>query len=88
MKNVLIDPLLNLDSYRKLNESIEKSEFPIMIHGLIEENISHITYALNKHLNKQIFIITSEETRAKKLAENLTSMTNSDDIEYFPKRET
>ncbi len=87
MRDILIDPLLNLDSYKKLNESIVNHEFPIMIHGLIEENHSHFVYALNRHLNRQIIIITAEETRAKKLVENIKAMSSYGDAEYFPKKE-
>ena len=87
MRDVLIDPLMNLDSYKKLNESIVKKEFPIMIHGLIEENLLHLAYALNRHLDRQIIVITAEETSAKKLAENIRAMSRNADVEYFPKKE-
>lgn len=87
MRDVLIDPLMNLDSYKKLNESIVKKEFPIMIHGLIEENLLHLAYALNRHLDRQIIVITAEETSAKKLAEDIRAMSRNADVEYFPKKE-
>jgi transcription-repair coupling factor (superfamily II helicase) len=87
MRDVLIDPLMNLDSYKKLNESIVKKEFPIMIHGLIEENLLHLAYALNRHLDRQIIVITAEETSAKKLAEDIRAMSRHADVEYFPKKE-
>lgn len=87
MRDVLIDPLMNLDSYKKLNESIVKKEFPIMIHGLIEENLLHLAYALNRHLDRQIIVITAEETSAKKLAEDIRAMSSYADVEYFPKKE-
>ncbi|TFZ39650.1 transcription-repair coupling factor [Soehngenia longivitae] len=87
MRDVLIDPLMNLDSYKKLNESIVKKEFPIMIHGLIEENILHLAYALNRHLDRQIIVITAEETNARKLAEDIRAMSSHADVEYFPKKE-
>lgn len=87
MRDVLIDPLMNLDSYKKLNESIANKEFPIMIHGLIEENLLHLAYALNRHIDRQIIVITAEETSAKKLAEDIRAMSNYADVEYFPKKE-
>lgn len=64
--NMFIDSLKNLSSYDQLTKEINKKSSPIALHGLSEENIAHIIYGLNQHLDRQILIMTYDELRAKK----------------------
>ena len=57
-KNVFIDNLKNLDSYGDLLDSVKSNKSPISVRGLSGESISHISYSLNRHLNKQDIITT------------------------------
>ncbi len=74
MKDFLIDPLKDLKSYRGLIEDIEKGLSPIASHGIVGENLGHIVYGLNRHLNKKILLITNEEKKARKLYEEVQSL--------------
>lgn len=84
--NMFIDSLKNLSSYGQLTNEINKKTSPIALHGLSEENIAHISYGLNQHLDKQILIITYDELRAKKIAEDLEFF-SEENSELFPTRE-
>jgi len=76
-QNMFIDPLKNMSSYNKLLAAIESKISPISIHGLSEENIGHLAYGLNKHTQRQILIITSDEIKAKKIFEDLKNFDNN-----------
>ncbi|MFA5524733.1 MAG: transcription-repair coupling factor [Tissierellales bacterium] len=84
--NMLIDSLKNLPSYDQLRSEINKKTTPIALHGLSEENIAHISYGLNQHLDKQVLIITYDDLRAKKISEDL-SFFSKENSELFPARE-
>ncbi|KNF07805.1 transcription-repair-coupling factor Mfd [Gottschalkia purinilytica] len=85
-KNMFIDSLKDLASYSQLIQNIEDRISPISVHGLSEENISHISYGINQHLDKQILIITYDELRAKKISEDLR-LFSKNNTELFPTRE-
>ena len=84
--NMFIDNLKNLSSYTQLMDEIDKKLSPISLHGLSEENIAHISYGINQHLNRQILIITYDELKAKKMIEDLR-LFNGKKSELFPSRE-
>lgn len=84
--NMFIDSLKNLSSYDQLISEINKKSSPIALHGLSEENIAHITYGLNQHLNRQILIMTYDDLRAKKILEDL-SFFSKENSELFPAKE-
>lgn len=85
-QNMFIDNLKNLPSYEQLISEISKGSSPIALHGLSEENIAHISYALNQHLERQVFIITYDELRAKKISEDLDFFSKGNS-ELFPSKE-
>jgi len=83
---MLIDPLKNMTSYRKLVEDIKDFKSPISTSGIVDENIGHIAYALNQHTNRSILIITHSEIKAKRIHDDIK---NFDDriVELFPDKE-
>ena len=86
MKDFIIDPLKSLESYNKLLKDIEDNVTPISTYGIIEENLGHFCYALKKHTNRQILLITYDEIRSRTLYEDIRNLGLSN-IEMFPKRE-
>lgn len=84
--NMFVDSLKNLSSYDQLTSEINKRTSPIALHGLSEENIAHISYGLNKHLDRQVLVMTHDELRAKKIHEDL-SFFSRENSELFPNRE-
>lgn len=86
MKNFLIDPLKNLDSYNGLLEDIDKGLNPISTYGIIDENLAHIVYGLGEHLDRQILLVTYDEIKARRLYEDIKNLGNTN-VELFPKKE-
>ncbi len=86
MKNFLIDPLKNLKSYNRLLEDIDRGLSPIVTHGIIDENLSHIIYGLKEHVDRQILVVTYDEIKAKRIYEDLKDLGNAN-VEVFPNRE-
>ena len=86
MQNMFIDPLKNLASYEKLIKDIDKNLSPIYTHGIIDENIGHMMYGLNQHMDKQILIITYDEGKAKRIYKDIKNF-NDNIVELFPTRE-
>ncbi len=86
MQNMFIDPLKNLASYDKLTKDIDKKISPISTHGIIDENIGHMVYGLNQHMDKQILIITYDEIKAKKIYEDIKNFDESI-VELYPTKE-
>ena len=85
-KDVFIDNLKNLDSYGELIDSVKSNNSPISVRGLSGESISHISYGLNKNLNRQVLILTYDDLRARAISEDL-SFFDSDKSELFPSRD-
>ncbi|NLY77892.1 MAG: transcription-repair coupling factor [Tissierellia bacterium] len=83
---MLIDPLRNMASYKKLLEDIKSLRSPISISGLIEENIGHIAYALNQHADKPILVIVHSEAKAQRIYDDIK---NFDErvVELLPEKE-
>lgn len=86
MQNMFIDPLKNLASYEKLLKNIDGRISPISTYGIIDENIGHIGYALNEHMDKQVLIITYDASKAKRIYEDIKNF-NEDIVELFPAKE-
>ena len=76
--NMFIDSLKNLSSYDQLISEINKKSSPIALHGLSEENIAHISYGLNQHLDRQVLIMTYDDllTRINNLINALSNQAN------------
>src|SRR5699024_2425720 len=52
----------------------------------IDENLGHIVYGLQEHLDKQLLLITSDEIKARRIYEDIRNL-GSDNIELLPKKE-
>lgn len=86
MKNMFIEPLKNLSSYKKLIEAVSKKISPIKSYGITDENIGHICYALNQDLNTQLLIITYDDIKAKRIYEDIKNF-NEDGAALFSTKE-
>ena len=87
MKDFLIDPLKNLDSYKKLLEAIEDGLSPISTYGIIDESLSQIVMGLNVHAERQVLLITENEQKSRMIYEDIINL-SSLDVEIFPRKET
>ena len=86
MKNMFIGPLKNSESYTRLVDEVSKGTSPISTYGIIEENIGHISYALNRNFKRQILIITYDDMRARRIYEGIKNF-DEDMAMLFPTRE-
>jgi transcription-repair coupling factor (superfamily II helicase) len=74
MRDLLIDQLKNMKVYKELLEDIDKKASPIALYGIQDENIAHILYALKKHQDKPVFIITYDTAKARALRTRLNDL--------------
>lgn len=86
MKNFLVDPIKNLKSYGNLADDIEKHISPISTFGIIDENISHIVYALEEDKDEQILVITYNELRARRIFEDIKGL-GKEEVYFLAKKE-
>ena len=87
MKDFLIDPLKNLDAYKKILDDIHRGLSPIGTYGIIDESVSHIVMGLKENTQKQILLITESEQKSRILYEDIINLSNID-VEIFPQKET
>ncbi|NLY44469.1 MAG: transcription-repair coupling factor [Tissierella sp.] len=86
MKNFLLDPLMNMEPYKNLLKDIKDDISPIFTYGLIDEDLGHFVYGLNEHLEKQILLVTYDESKSRRLYEDIRNLGN-ENVELFPKKE-
>lgn len=87
MKDFLIDPLKNLDSYKKMLETVKDGISPIATYGIIDESLSQIVMGLNIHTKNQVLLITENEQKSRMLYEDIINL-SSLDVELLPQKET
>lgn len=87
MKDFLIDPLKNLDSYKKILDDLKEDISPIAAYGIIDESLSQIVMGLNVHTENQVLVITENEQKSRILYEDIINL-SSLDVEIFPQKET
>lgn len=84
--NMFVDPIKNMTSYKNLIRDLNAEISPISVHGIGIENIGHLAYVLREEMDRQILIIASNETKAKKIYEDLINFESSY-VEFFSGRE-
>lgn len=86
MSNFLLDPLNGLQAYVDLKKDIEEKKSPIATYGIIDESIGHITHALGEHTNKQILLLTYNESRSRRIYEDIRNL-GKKEVYLLSKRE-
>lgn len=74
MRDLLIDQLKNMKVYEELLEDINDKISPVAVFGIQDENIAHILYAIKKHQDKPVFIITYDTAKARVLRSRLNDL--------------
>ena len=72
---MIVEPLLELESYKQIKQEIEEGKTPILASGVLDSQKCHLIYALKKHLDRPALIITSNELKAKEIQEDMTFFT-------------
>ncbi len=88
MKDFLIDPLLNLKPYKKLLQDIENGTSPLSTHGLMEENLGHFLCGLKSHTDRQILLLTHNETKARQIFEDIRTILPEQKVRLYPAKDT
>ena len=81
----LIEPLLSLPGYNRLLDSIKENRTPVLATGVIDVEQNHLMYALGKHSERPIFIITHNEIRAKEIFEDMKFFNKN--IMFYPSKD-
>lgn len=87
MKDFLIDPLKNLNSYKKIIDDVNVGQTPISTYGIIEESLGQIIIGLREHLDRQVLFVVDEEKKARRIYEDITNLKDLD-VEILPSKET
>nr|WP_246637561.1 transcription-repair coupling factor [Crassaminicella profunda] len=70
-ENLFVQGIENLKGYEELKYSLNKGLSPTLVHGLIDSQVAHIVFSMNRSFHKQCLIITHSEYQAKKIYEDL-----------------
>ncbi|MBQ2412250.1 MAG: transcription-repair coupling factor, partial [Anaerotignum sp.] len=72
MMKALMEPLLELGSFRQVLNSIQEKQSPVFATGVIDAAKNHLTYALKEQTGRPVLILTYSELRAKEILEGMT----------------
>ncbi|MFV0314532.1 MAG: transcription-repair coupling factor, partial [Anaerotignum sp.] len=81
----LTEPLLELEGYQNVLQSIEMKSTPVFVTGVIDVEKAHILFSIKEHLKRSLLILTHSELRAREIIENL-SFFQKNSI-YFPSKD-
>lgn len=85
-KGILLAPMDKSIAYQQLIDNIRKEKTPLALFGLGETQKAHIGYGINRDLNRQVYIISHNETEARQIYEDLKFYAG-DQVAYFPAKE-
>lgn len=85
--NVILEELIKQQKFKEYIKTLNEKISPIKISGLSDVGkIEFIAGTIEKYKN-QIAIITYNEIQAKNIIKDLSNFIETDDIDFFPKRE-
>lgn len=76
-RELLLAPMKNSMGYIQLMDSIKKEKTPVILYGLNETQKSHIIYGIHNELERQICVVTYNDTNS---TFTLLSFKNSDNL--------
>ena len=68
--NTLFEPLLELQQYQKILQSITQNNTPVLASGIIDIQLTHMIAAICHHTNRPAVILTYSELKAREIYEN------------------
>ena len=83
--NGLTKPLLELDSFRQMLNSIKEKNTPVFATGAIDAAKNHLIYCLKEYAERPVCILTYSELRAKEIMEGLAFFEK--DCVYYPAKD-
>lgn len=68
----LTEPLLELEGYQNVLESIRMNRTPVFATGVIDVEKSHLLFSIKEHSQRPLLILTYSEIRAREIIENIS----------------
>ena len=81
----LTEPLLELEGYQQLLQSIKEKKTPVFATGILDGAKNHFLYSLTEHTKRPLLVLTYGEQRAKELTEELSVFRK--DVLYYPAKD-
>ncbi|MFZ5966673.1 MAG: transcription-repair coupling factor [Bacillota bacterium] len=85
--NTFTHTMGDLNEFKLLISGLEKGNSPISIQGLTDSQIAHMVFACSQYQNRQMLVLTYNETQAKRLQEDLLYYINDREIYFYPAKE-
>ena len=70
-KNALIEPMLSMNNFKSVLESLEAKKTPILLTGVLDSQKCHVVASVEEKIKKPILIITNSELKVKEIQEDL-----------------
>lgn len=80
-----IEPLLELDGYRRLLDCIKLKNTPVLATGVIDVQKTHMTAGIMTHLSRPVLILAANELKAKAIWEDIQFFTENS--YYYPAKD-
>jgi len=83
---VLLNKLIDLDEYKKIEGYISENKFPITINGVLGSAKAHLISALHAHTKKSCVILTSNELNTKRIYEDIKNF-GIENVRMYPSKD-
>lgn len=70
-KNILLEPLLNVEGFKSIKNSLEEGKVPVLATGVLDSQKCHIIASLKEKVKRPVLVITNSELKAKEIQEDL-----------------
>ncbi|HOA80007.1 MAG TPA: CarD family transcriptional regulator, partial [Defluviitaleaceae bacterium] len=84
--NGIIEPLLELDAYQKLLDSLNNHNTPVLATGMMDSQKAHLIASLKIHSSKPVVIVTNDDMKAKEIFEDMQFFIK-DKIYLYPSKD-
>ncbi|WP_352399499.1 transcription-repair coupling factor [Anaerotignum sp.] len=68
----LTEPLLELEGYQNVLESIRNNHTPVFATGVIDVEKAHLLFSIKEHCQRPLLILTYSELRAREILEDIS----------------
>jgi len=86
MENALLKPLIEIENFIKLTESVSNGQTPVLVSGALGSQKSHLINGILNSLNVPALIVTENELKAKEIYEDLQFF-KKDNVMLYPSKD-
>ena len=84
MSELFIKAIENFPLYRDMLEAADKGQTPLSVSGISAVHKAHFALGLGTHIGKPMLIITDEEASAKRLSDDINSLSGETRSLVYP----